>query len=89
MPVVSKGTLGSGLQKGAWCEISVLQIHPLSPGYVGGMSIPAATLLVVSGVNLSEMTVTEHRGTSWEMQVAVDSPITPAPTTAIRTVSMT
>lgn len=59
----------------------------LSPGYVGGISIPAATSLVVSGVNLSEMTVMELPGTSLEMHTAVDSPITPAPMTAMHTMS--
>lgn len=43
---------------------------------------------MVSGVNLSEMTVTEHRGIDLEMHRAVESPITPAPTTATLTVSM-
>lgn len=54
----------------------------LSPGYTWGISMPGATSLVVSGLNLSEMTVMEHRGTNLEMHRAVESPITPAPTTA-------
>lgn len=50
--------------------------------------MPAATSLVVPGLDLSEMTVMEHRGTKWGMHMAVASPTTPAPTTAIRVVSM-
>lgn len=60
----------------------------LSPGNTWGISIPGATSLVVSGLNLSEMTVMEHRGTSLEAHRAVASPATPAPTTATWAVSM-
>lgn len=46
------------------------------------MSIPAATSLVVLGLNWSERTVTEQLGQVSVMHSAVDRPMTPAPTTA-------
>ena len=50
-----------------------------------GLNIPAAPSLVVSLANLSEMMVTVAWGRVLWMLTAVDSPTTPAPTTAICT----
>lgn len=52
------------------------------------MSTPAATSLVVSGLRLSERTVTEQWGRNAKRHTAVESPARPAPTTATRIVSM-
>lgn len=46
------------------------------------MSIPAATSLVVLGLNWSERSATEQLGQVSVMHRAVDRPMTPAPTTA-------
>lgn len=75
--------------KTPWSERAARTMQPLplaSPGNSAANRIPAAPSLVVSGLNLSAIRVTEQRGSASAMQTAVETPTTPAPTTATLTV---